>query len=146
MTRRLWLALMAVHLAGLAAIFGGDALLEREAPPPREASFAAAGAFAVARDADADAVGGREVRILIELRHARERRGGGAGELHQPGQATCGRARHKRKIGRADVEEIAAAEPWRRCGDCSADMARRLPPSSRQEAIAAEERTSDAGF
>jgi hypothetical protein len=67
MTRRLWLALLTAHLLGLAAIFGGDALLN-PAAPPRAAAAPAADPFVLARDAGAP--GQRHVQVLIRFRHA----------------------------------------------------------------------------
>jgi hypothetical protein len=67
MTRRLWLALLTAHLLGLAAIFGGDALLNAP-PPPRVAAGSAADPFVLARDVGAP--GGRHVQVLIRFRRA----------------------------------------------------------------------------
>ncbi len=90
MTRRLWLLLVTAQLAGLAAIFGGDALLSGMAGPspapqslsglfvPREGSAVAAAAqrqgvvihFSFARCAEGCA-GGAKLSITVHRRDER---------------------------------------------------------------------------
>lgn len=64
MTRRLWLALIGAHLLGLAAIFGGDALLHGAGASAMLASRPPDNPFALASE---DGAAGRSGSVTILL-------------------------------------------------------------------------------